>query len=75
MACCGKKKNKGRAIVTFVDKEEAKRRLEICRSCAYWTFGICAECGCITFLKTKTETLNGQIVDCGHPEGSKWKQA
>jgi hypothetical protein len=55
----------------FVAKEEAERRLEICRNCELHTTTLnklrCKICGC--FLGAKT-LLKDQY--CPHPDGKKW---
>jgi hypothetical protein len=37
-------------------EKEAKRRAEICSECPSNNMGVCGECGCPLFAKTRSET-------------------
>jgi hypothetical protein len=37
----------------FVCREEADRRLAICRGCERFSSGMCAECGCVMTAKVR----------------------
>jgi hypothetical protein len=34
-------------------KDEATKRLDMCRSCKFYNKGICGKCGCVMAVKTK----------------------
>lgn len=37
----------------LVPKNEQIKRMDICKKCSNYKFGICKKCGCIMLLKTK----------------------